>query len=158
MDKFFDAKFYQDAMSSAFSCQLARAGNDTPKMSQRKLGAVRPFASNIIPDNQTKKCDQAIGNDDPEVLQVNHAASHCAAKSAYILKPLHGWTSDQQLSLIAASKKVQSARSLMNQHCGWTEDMAYHKYLQLISEKMQSKNARECEQCLNHMRVAYFGN
>jgi hypothetical protein len=160
MEKFFDAKFYQDAMSSAFSCQLARRGNDVPKKSKRTVGAARPCALKILSDNQNKDCCQAGGKHvDPEQkLQVHETILHYAAKSSYVPQPLHGWTVDEQLSLIAASRRVQSERSLMIQHCGWTEEMAHQKHLQLISEQMQSRSAQECECCLNQLRVAYFGH
>jgi hypothetical protein len=38
MDKFFYAKFYDDAVASAFSCHLVRSGSDIPEMSQGMLG------------------------------------------------------------------------------------------------------------------------
>jgi hypothetical protein len=73
---------------------------------------------------------------------------------------MRGWTSDEQLSLIAAIKTVPSERSLLLKHCGWTEEMAHLKYLQLLSELVPGKSTQECEQCLRHLvekRVAYFG-
>ena len=150
MNDFFDAKFYHDAMISVFSCQLQKSGRDTPKLSQKRLGG-----------SSKSNCQRFRENLDLATEQpVSARILHCAAKSSYIPTPILGWTSDEQLSLIAATKIVPSERSLINQHCGWTEAMAHHKKLELISEQLPNKSLQECERCLRHLedkRVAFFG-
>ena len=162
MDPFFDAKFYQDAMSAVFSCQLPRAGSDRSTLSKKRLGAARSCASNVSLVNQGKGCCQRFRKciDPATERLVNAAALHCAAQPSYVPKPLPGWTSDEQLALIAAVKAVPSEHSLRIEHCGWTEQVARHKYLLLISEHVPSKGTQECERCLQYLqlkRVAYFG-
>jgi hypothetical protein len=51
MDKFFYAKFYEDA-----------PGNDIPEMSQGRLGVAALSASNIIPENQGTIAAKSLAN------------------------------------------------------------------------------------------------
>jgi hypothetical protein len=163
MGSFFDAKFFE-AMSSVFTCPLPQAGMDVPKTTQRRLGGARSAASKSHLDNQSKDSFKGFENffgRTAEQQRGNGASLHSTSQSLYVPKPLHGWTSEEQLSLIAAAKVVPSERSLMLQHYGWTEAIAHHKYLLLISEKVPGKSLQECERCLNHLyanRVAYFGH
>ncbi len=162
MDNFFDAKFF-DAMRSVFTCPLPRAGMDAPKTPQRRLVGARSGASNRHIDIQKKDSFKGLENffGRTSEQQRDGPILHSTAQSLYFPKPLHGWTSEEQLSLIAAAKIVPSERSLMLQHYGWTEEIAHHKYLLLISEKVPGKSLQECERCLNHLyanRVAYFGH
>jgi hypothetical protein len=162
MNQFFDSKFYEDAMASVFSCHPLQMGSDIPKMSQKKKCAARSCASNTPTENQSKVCCHGLTQhvDLAAERPVNAALLHCAAQYSYFPKPLHGWTSNEQLSLIAAIKAVPSERSLMNKYCGWTEEMVHSKYLLLISERVPSKSIEECARCLKHLevkRVAYFG-
>jgi hypothetical protein len=161
MDHFFDAKFYEDAIS-VFSCPFQRTGSDSHKLSQSRLGAARSCTSSIPSENKSKKgCLGFRTHVDPATERpVNTVPLHYTAQFSYVPTPLHGWTEEQQLSLIAATKTVPSERSLMIERCGWTEKIARHKYLLLISEQVPSKSAQECERCLKHLevkRVAYFG-
>jgi hypothetical protein len=142
MNECFDVNFYQEAMR-LISCHLVeRKNKEIPKKSQIRIDSTRKFV-NRAPERS-----------------INGAFLHSAAQSSYAPKPLPDWTVKEQLSLINAVKLVPSERSLMIEHCAWTEKVAHQKYLQLISEHVPSKSAQECEQCLKHLRakrVAYFG-
>ena len=159
MNQLFDAKFVEDAMSSVFSCHLTRSGSDAPKRPQKITSAARLC---IFPEKHRRACCGASRKytDLVQERPGNVAPLHCTSHSSYVPAPLHGWTSDEQLSLIAAVKAVPSEHSLLIGHCGWTEEIAHYKYLQLISEQVPSKSTQECERCLRHLevkRVAYFG-
>ena len=164
MDTLLDGKFYQDAMSSVFSCHLSRADCDIPKPPQRKLVDAKLCASKIPSENQNKGCCEGFELETnivpvPE-RPVNAEFLHCTARHPYVPEPMHGWTSGEQLALIAAVKAVPSEHALMVEHCCWTKQMAHHQYLLRISQQVRSKSADECERCLKHLhakRVAYFG-
>jgi hypothetical protein len=149
MDSFFDAKFYENAMSSIFACHL---GRDIPERCHGRLGGARSDTSNRHCGKYV--CPRA------ELQQADGACLHCTAHPSYAPRPLPGWTSDEQLSLIAAIKTVPNERSLMIEHYGWTEEVAHHKYLLLMSDRVPGKSLQEVERCLRHLeakRVAFFG-
>jgi hypothetical protein len=165
MDSFFDAKFYGGAMGSIFACDLARSGRDIPKSSQENLGN----ASASLPEKMGSDSCRNDGNDSSQrfpryvVLEpqpVDAESLHCAAQFSYVPQPLQGWTTDEQLALIVASKTVKSKRSLMFEKCGMTAEIARQKHLLLLSKHVPGKSVQECARCLKHLeasRVAYFG-
>ena len=160
MDNFFDAQFYEATMGSVFTCHLPRSGSDVPKSSQERFGSgAKSDASSSPPSKGDNDSNSWFPN---YVVHARQPAEsmHSVTKFSYMPKPLLGWTSDEQLSLIVASKTVSSKRLIMSKNPKWTKEMAHHKFIQLISEQIPGKSAQECARCLKHLdasRVAYFG-
>ncbi len=155
MASLFNVKFYEHAMGSIFCCHLSRANSDASKLPHGRLGGATSYASEN-PSHQAYRKYLEIASERP----VNATFLHYAAQSTYAPKPLHGWTSDEQLALIAAMKEVPSEHSIMVEHRGVTKETAHKMYLLLISKHVPSKSISECEECLKYLyakRVVYFG-
>ena len=74
--------------------------------------------------------------------------------------PMPGWTFEEQRTLIATSRSLQSERAMLLKHLG-TEERAHWEYLRLIARHLPGKSADDCKRCLAHVKkskIAYFGS
>lgn len=74
--------------------------------------------------------------------------------------PMPGWTFEEQRTLIATSRSLQSERAMFLKHLGSAE-RADWEYLRLIARHLPGKSADDCKRCLAHVKkskIAYFGS